>query len=239
MCFCLHLMANGHAAWVFSRVSRFVSAVVLSTEGFPTGFSWMTSLPVRTSGQGAPPATRPPPTIIRITHHCTIYMYVGHVPGPTMQLCLHHLTNRQAFRPPTNQISHLWHARTHTQRLYIVYDIVWLCWCMVSDALVSISYSHRYPKRPLVLFQHFYCIQCIQQHLTAFLEIVSRSKIAAMKVNFARTAGADYRNKSSVLIFFAPGPYPTLLLIMDVICKVTGVFWASWMLECISTLPPV
>ena len=58
--FCLHSLTNGNIAGVLSWVSHFTSGVVLSADGFPTGFSRITSLPVRTPGQGTPPSTPTP-----------------------------------------------------------------------------------------------------------------------------------------------------------------------------------
>ena len=62
-------------------INDFWLGVVLSTKGFPTWFSRMTSLPVRTPSAKVPhPRRRPPPTIIWHTRHWTVYM--GHVLCP-------------------------------------------------------------------------------------------------------------------------------------------------------------
>ena len=95
MCFCLHSVTNGDEGLEFSRVSRFGLGVVLSTEGFPTGFSLMTSLPVRT------PPPRP---------RC-----------PTLDADpLRPLLGPPAIVPyirgrPANRIARMFHAHTHTR----------------------------------------------------------------------------------------------------------------------------
>ena len=96
MCFCLHSGTNGDDSWEFSRVSRFGLGVVLSTEGFPTGFSQMTSLPVRTPSAKVPHPPTPTPSDHYLTHPPLNHIR-GQRPPPIMCFCLHSVANGQAI----------------------------------------------------------------------------------------------------------------------------------------------